>query len=119
MCIIQKISKKLLKQLRALGRMLPLLQLHLSSFQPPRPLFLLLRLPKGLARLVTKAKGGSGQETKGPKVDRGKEATPKIKESKLVKSHVVAQEKKATFGKAANPSVSQPASKKDPPLAKA
>ena len=45
-------------------------------------------------------------ETKGLEADRGKEATPKMKESKLVNPQAVAQEKKATSGKAADPPVS-------------
>ena len=37
--------------------MRPLQQLPLSSFQAPKPLLTLLRPPKGLERLVTKARG--------------------------------------------------------------
>ena len=58
-------------------------------------------------------------EAKGPKANRGKEAAPKTKASESVKPQAVAQEKKANSGKAANPSVSQLASKEDPPPAKA
>ena len=38
-------------------QMRPLQQLPLSSFQAPKPLLTLLRPPKGLERLVTKARG--------------------------------------------------------------
>ena len=54
MFITHRTSEKPLKNFQALKQMLPLQQLHLNSFQPPKPLFLLLRPPKGQARLVTK-----------------------------------------------------------------
>ena len=45
-------------------------------------------------------------EAKGPEADWGKEVAPKTKRSKPVKPQVVAQEKKASSGKAADPHVS-------------
>ena len=77
---------------------------------------------QGRAQLEDKGKGKKAKivpKTKGPEVDQGKEVAPKTKESKLVKPHAVAQEKKAASGKAANPPVSRPASKEDPPPTKA
>ena len=50
--------------------MLPLRQSYLWSLLPPRSLFLLLKSPKGLARLVTKAGGevAKGRGERWPKV---------------------------------------------------
>ena len=64
---------------------------------------------QGRTRPEDKGKGKEAKtllETKGLEADRGKEATPKMKESKLVNPQAVAQEKKATSGKAADPLVS-------------
>ena len=53
-------------------------------------------------------------ETKGLEANQGKEAVFKIEP---VKPQAVAQEKKATSGKAANPPIPQPVNKEDPPPA--
>ena len=58
-------------------------------------------------------------EAKGLEADRGNEAAPKTKESELVKPQAMALVKKASSGKVADPSVSQPACKEDPPPTKA
>ena len=58
-------------------------------------------------------------EAKGLEANRGKEVAPKTKGSELVKPQAVAQEKKASSSKAADPPISQLASKEDPPPAKA
>ena len=50
-------SEKLLQHFWALEHMWPLHQWPLSNFQAPKPHLPLLRPPKGLARLVTKARG--------------------------------------------------------------
>ena len=52
-----KTSEKLLKHLWTLREMLPMQQLHWSSFQSPKPLSPPLRPPKSLVRLVIKARG--------------------------------------------------------------
>ena len=53
-------------------------------------------------------------ETKGLEANLSKETASKAKESELIKPQVVAQEKKATSSKTADPSVPQPGSKEDP-----
>nr|POE86107.1 hypothetical protein CFP56_02474 [Quercus suber] len=53
-------------------------------------------------------------ETKGLMADQGKETISKTKKSELVKPQAVAQEKKATSSKAADPLVPQPVNKEDP-----
>ena len=68
---------------------------------------------------VAKGKEASQGKARPKDKGKGKEAAPKIKESEPVKPQAVAQEKKATLGKVANPNVSQPVNKEDPPPAKA
>lgn len=58
-------------------------------------------------------------ETKTSEAGRGKEAAPKAKVFLPIKPQAMAQEKKASLGKTSNPSISQPASTKDTPSAKA
>nr|POE76684.1 hypothetical protein CFP56_76376 [Quercus suber] len=54
-------------------------------------------------------------ESKGPEDVQGKDAAPKTKGSEPVKPQAVAQEKKTTSGKTTDSTISQPASKEDPP----
>ena len=70
---------------------------------------------------VEVAKGKEAGQGKARPKDKGKgkEAAPKIKEFKLVKPQAMAQEKKATLGKVADPYVSQPVNKENPPPTKA
>ena len=117
-------SVKLQQHFWALEQMLPLRQSYLWSLLPPRSLFLLLKSPKGLARLVTKAEGevakgkgvgqgGSrpedkdkGKEAKGPEVAfKPKDATPKPKDA-TPKAKEVDPKSKEADPKAIDPLVS-------------
>ena len=84
MFITHRTSEKLLKHFWALKQMLHLQQLHLNSFQPPKPLFLLLRPPKGQARLVTKVWGWKWRRVRRlVKVKLGQRIRAKAKRLKL------------------------------------
>ena len=115
----------------------------MSSPPSPRPFFLLLRSPKGLARLVTKARGlrwlrvrgwlgwfsargqGKGKEVKPLPKAKGPEATLKLKDVTPKTKDVVPKAKDADLQskeadpKAPNPLISQPGNKDNLPLAKA
>ena len=84
MFITHRTSEKPLKNFWALKQMLPLQQLHLNSFQPPKPLFLLLRPPKGQARLVTKVWGWKWRRVRRlVRVELGQRIKAKAKKLKL------------------------------------
>lgn len=90
--------------------------MHLNNLLPPRSLFLLLRSPKGLTRLVTKVRGWRWPRAKG--LARGgswPEDKGKGKEAKLL----LETKGPEAAPKATNPLVSQLGSKEDPPSAKA